>query len=1168
MSLEVIIGRAGTGKTTELLGRIQQDLMNDPTGPPIWVIVPDQMTFNIEQAINRLPGIEGMTRLNVFSFSRLALRVLENVGGAARTHLSQAGIAMLIRKAVEEGRESLRVFKKAADQHGFYDVLQRTFSEFKRYGVTEEVLADKQTELSQTSSSYPLLVDKLHDLLNIYSSLNQKLKGKYVDSDDYLTFAAEKLPEWGPLSDATIYLDGFDSFTPQEWVFLKPIFQHSEQLVVTLTADPDGMNATHQTSNLSIFKRAKETYERLVNFTKEWNVRIDKVTYLTEPLRFKSPMLQHLEKAFDKRPYPMSHEWDGAVSIIEAANRRTEVEEIARHIQTEVIEHNRRYREIAILVRDLPTYRDLIETIFTDYNIPFFSDQKRTMHHHPLIELIRSSLETLVQNWRYEPVFRALKTDLLFPTGEHKEIMREQVDQLENYCVAYGIGGKHWKSKAPWRYFSSRGLEDAPEKSLKDAQFERELNGWRHTFSDPLLTFERNLRKAKTVEEKCAELYWFLEGLGVPEKIEQLRNQAELEGRLSEAREHDQAWQAVLDLLDQLVEAAGEDQVSLDLFAKLLESGLDQLRFSLVPPALDQVIVGGLDRSRVEGTDLIYILGVNEGVLPAKPMEDGLLSDEERSVLEAQAVQLAPSARAQLFDEEALIYRAFTSPSQALVLSYPIASEEGQSLMPSLLIRRMGHFFSGLTPEFRTGEPHEATSPISFVSPSSRTLSFLSQAIRRWHSGYPIHESWWEVYNAFLANSVRKSQVVNVLSSHFYRNEEPRLKPETAVALYGHDLQGSVSRMERFNSCPFSQFATYGLRLKERDMFRLEAPDIGQLFHSALKWMTDEIQAEKKDWAMLSQEECLNLARRTVDELAPKLQREILLSSARYHYLKRKLEEIVGRAAVVLSKQAVASGFSPVGLELPFGPGAPLPPLTFKLPNGGTMRLVGRIDRVDRGITSEGVYLRIIDYKSGDKALDLQEVYYGLSLQMLAYLDVILTYSQEWLGEHAEPAGVLYFHLHNPILSEDRRPNPDDLEEVLLKEFRMRGLLLEEDDVLDLMDSQVEHGTSSSIVPFGRKKKDGSLTKTSTVANRESFEKLRAYTRHVFEQVGGEIISGSIEISPYKLKNKMPCGYCAFKPVCHFDPAQPGDAARVLEEESDRTPLERIFERLSEAKEV
>jgi ATP-dependent helicase/nuclease subunit B len=399
-----------------------------------------------------------------------------------------------------------------------------------------------------------------------------------------------------------------------------------------------------------------------------------------------------------------------------------------------------------------------------------------------------------------------------------------------------------------------------------------------------------------------------------------------------------------------------------------------------------------------------------------------------------------------------------------------------------------------------------------------------------------------------------------ILSSHFYKNQEKPLPEDLAEELYGHDIQASVSRMEMFNGCPFTQFLSYGLHLKEREIYRLEAPDIGQLFHAALKMMTDELTQQNRQWADLTKEECDALSTRVVELLAPRLQRQILLSSSRFHYLKRKLRETVSRSAWTLTRHAKASGFSPIGLELPFGPGKDLPPLQFSLPNGRKMEIVGRIDRVDKGITNQGMLLRVIDYKSGVKELNLSEVYYGIALQMLAYLDVVLTNSKKWLGEDAEPAGALYFHVHNPMLNESDKLSDETIEEKLYKQFKMKGLLLEDEEAVRLMDQGLESG-DSLVIPVGFKK-DGSFMSRSSVASREDFQKLRDHVHSVMKKVGTDITNGIIDISPYKMGGKKPCQFCKFRSVCQFDASLEENQFRILKKEDDAVIYERISEHL------
>ena len=374
---------------------------------------------------------------------------------------------------------------------------------------------------------------------------------------------------------------------------------------------------------------------------------------------------------------------------------------------------------------------------------------------------------------------------------------------------------------------------------------------------------------------------------------------------------------------------------------------------------------------------------------------------------------------------------------------------------------------------------------------------------------------------------------MKVLSSLNYENRTLQLGEDVSKELYGDHIQASVSRMELFHSCPFSHFAQHGLRLRERQVYRLEAPDIGDLFHAALKFIAETVMTQKLSWTDMTREQCEILAKEAVEMLAPKLQNEILLSSNRHHYIKRKLEQIISRASYVISEHAKSSGFSPVGLELGFGPKGELPSLAFPLKNGAKMELVGRIDRVDKAQDANGTFLRVIDYKSSSKDLNVSEVYYGIALQMLTYLDIIIAHSSSLIGTKADPAGVLYFHVHNPIVSTSKMLTLEDIEQELYKKFKMNGLLLGEENVIKLMDKTIETG-DSSIISAGFKK-DGTLSKRSKVASKQEFDYLRRYVRKMYRNTGNKITEGNVEIAPYKMKEKTPCTFCAYKSVCQFD---------------------------------
>jgi ATP-dependent helicase/nuclease subunit B len=1149
VSIRFLIGRTGSGKTTWCNEQILQKLRENPQGTPIVYLVPEQMTFQSEYRIVQSPGLHGMIRAQVFSFTRLAWRVLQEVGGISRFHIDQTGIHMLLRKVIEEHKSEFQVFGRSAEQFGFIEQMESMITEFKRYCVKPELLQEEIVRIGEDkaiSEHEKMLAKKLTDILVVYRQLEHSLEGKYLDGEDYLQLLAEKIPHSSYIQQADIYIDGFHSFTPQELEVLKMLMKHAKSVTIALTLDkPYDEEAPY---DLHLFRATGTTYQKIRQTALDEGCDLEEPIVLRDTHRFQdAESLRHLEQYFDVRP-TVAYQNKGQVSILQAVNRRAEIEGIAREITTLVRDQGNRYKDIAVIVRNADSYIDLVNTIFKDYNIPFFVDQKRTMLHHPLVELLRSSLEVITRNWRYESVFRCVKTDFFYSIDQDTAEMREKTDKLENFCLSYGIQGKKWTSNEPWTYrrFFSIDTEGPYVQTDEELAYEREINELREMIAAPLLMLEKRWKRAKSIEGYCKALYEYMTDLEIPKKLELRMKKFEEEGNLSAAKENEQVWKAIIQMLDQMVELIGEHPISLALFTKMFESGLESLRFSLVPPAMDQVIVANFDLSRLSDIKHSFVIGVNDGVIPAKIKDEGFVSEEERELLGSYGMELAPTSMERLLEENFLVYSAFLSPSHHLYISYALADEEGKSLLASSYIKRIKEMFPNLEEKLSLNEPADLTQEeqLMFVHTPNTTLSNLAVQLQTWMRKYPVDPLWWDVYNTLLDSEEWQDKTQQVLRSLFYKNEAKKLEQKVSRKLYGDHMEASVSRMEKFSSCAFSHFASHGLKLKDRKIYRLEAPDIGQLFHAALKHISDKLRQSGSDWKHLTKQECEVLAKEAVHILAPKLQGEILLSSNRFQYIKRKLETIITRASHILSEHSKASKFTPIGLELGFGKKEELPPIQVNLPNGVTMELIGRIDRVDRAEGSNGLLLRIIDYKSSNKALDLTEVYYGLALQMLTYLDVVISHSEGWLGSQATPAGVLYFHVHNPMIKMNGTAPEEIIEDEIFKSFKMKGLLLGEEESVKLMDQTLETGHSKIV--SAALKKNGGFQATSSVASEEEFAQLRVYVRKQFEEIGMKISEGETSIAPYKLKNQTPCTFCSYKSFCQFDTSLDENEYRML----------------------
>ncbi|MCM3698559.1 helicase-exonuclease AddAB subunit AddB [Paenibacillus macerans] len=1159
MSLQFIIGRSGSGKSSLILERVITRLRENPAGPPLIILAPEQGTFQIEQRIVTAPDLKGTVRTQVLGFRRLALRIMQETGGAALVPINDEGKKMLLYKILRRRRDELKLFGRGGDQLGLIDRIAALYTEMKKYNVEFSNLPEHHQFLQSAAGESPLLVDKIHDLGLLFAEFDAELAQLYIDNEDHVVKLAEGAADSAYLRGAEIWIDGFHTFTPQEYTAIGALLKAASNVTVALTLDrpyDDGV-LPHE---LNLFYAPAVAYTKLRRLAEETGVEAGRTELLDQrpyPRFRESETLSYLESAYERRgPWPGTTaptDLGHALSLRRAGNRRAEVEGAAREMVRLAREEGVRWRDMALLVRNLDDYDPIIAPIMEEYGIPYFMDRKNSLLHHPLIEFIRAALDVVIGYWKYEDVFRCIKSDFLLPLDG--SLTREHMDVLENYVLASGIQGYRWYDGRPWKAAPSLSLEQGEDAGVASAKGDaalRMLEQCRTAVTGPLSAFEKRIKKAKTAAEMCAAVYQLLEDTEAARHLDMLAHRMLREGRPQRAMEHRQLWGAVLDLLDQIVEMMGGEALELELFAGVLETGLKDLKLSLVPPSLDQVLIGSTDRTRSGAVKHLFLAGVNEGIMPAALQEEGVFSEQERLRLAEIGLELAPGLTRQLLDERFLIYGALTLASRSLCISYAAADEDGGALLPSEVIRHVRRIFPDLREQFigqappavAEAGPGQDEAQLQYVSRPAPALSTLIGQLRLWKAGEAVSPVWWNVLEWYRSKPEWEEKTARLLDSLAYRNRVRGLSPEASRKLYGKRLRTSVSRMEKFSACPFAHFASHGLKLKERQLYRLKAPDIGQLFHAALSAMAMTFKAQNRSWGSLTPEECLREADAAVDQLAPKLQGEILLSSKRYGYISRKLKTIVGRASLILGEQARRGSFEPVGLELDFGPGRPLPPLTFELPNGCVMEIVGRIDRVDMAEGDGGLLLRVIDYKSSQTDLKLHEVYYGLSLQMLTYLDVLLSSAEEWLGRPAIPAGTLYFHVHNPLLQSSNGMSPEQAHQELLKRFKMKGLLLADRDVIAKMDGQLEKGYSD-ILPVAVKA-DGGFYSSASVATPDQWQTLLRLVRQTITEIGTRITDGDVRIAPYRIGMETACTHCVYKPVCRFEESLEGSSYQML----------------------
>lgn len=1129
MAVQFILGRAGTGKTTTIINRITEQMESMPSGPPLLYIVPEQATFQAEYTLATSSSLSGTIRAQVLSFGRLGFRILQELGGASLVPVDELGKQMVLRMLLERHQEELQLFQGATSQPGFVEKLARMISECKTYGITVE-------QLQQEDFGQGTLSAKLHDLSIIMRAYDTYITGQYYDTEDMLTRVITQIERSKYLRDAEIWIDGFVGFTPQEYLIIEQLIRYTKNVTIALTLDPA---LVHQPVNeLDLFHQSHETYIRLRKIAGEAGADWENIVEREETHRFQnSPALRLMEKSFFSwgkvEPLPASDQPSG-VEVFTATNRRAEVEAIGLTILSLAQEKGYRWREMAVLVRDIQPYADTIANLFAEMEIPYFLDQKRNVMHHPLIELVRSALEMVTFNWRYEAVFRCLKTDLCSPLDSLSlRESRAEIDLLENYCLAYGIQGSQWFDSAAWGF----GQHDKTYETIDEI---------RQCYTTHLKNFDWLMKPATkaNVRAMTTMLYQLLIDLEVPAKLEAWQKEAQDSGNVELAREHGQVWNGLMALFDQVVEVMGDVTLDLHTFTQIIESGLESFRLGLVPPAVDQVVIGQMERSRQPEVKVLFIVGANEGIIPMRPQEDGLLDEAERDKLQEAGIELAPSAKRKLLAEQFLLYQAITRPTEKLVISCPLADEEGKALLPSTVLDKVKRLLPGVHMQFFYHEPTgKGETDLLLLGNSKRAFPHLVTLLRQIRKGTELSPFWWEVYDWFVQKpNLYKEK--RLLSGLHFTNQPQKLSKGTSRSLYGKHLRVSVSRLERFQKCPFQHFSSHGLRLKDRELYRLERFDVGDLFHASLKRAVERINEEKLIWGDITEEGSMILANEVVDEVVPQTRSSILNRTARYRFVTSKLKRSVGRAIATLGEHAKRSKFIPIGLEISFGPDAEIPGLTFICKDGSTLQLMGRIDRVDLSVDGEKRYLRVIDYKTGAKNLALVDVWNGLNLQLLVYLDVVVSNAVEWLGHQAEIGGVFYYQVADPQVASKTILTPEEVERERILKLKMKGLMLADPELARLMDAQTESG-SSELVPFGLKK-DGTFTAYSSVATKDQFEKLQGYVRQTIQEIGERMLDGEIAIAPYTQGPILACQTCSYKPVCQYDQFFEGNEQRLL----------------------
>lgn len=1125
MGIRFIYGRAGSGKSTYCLNSIKNRL-NDNNGNTLIYLVPEQYTFQRETMLLKDVGEEGLLRAQVLSFKTMAQKVFDECGGRVHDRMRDVGKSMLIHKILQESEENLQYFNRISKEQGFTDIISETITEFKKYNVTPSVLREGLTKIDDEE-----LKSKLTDLANIFEKFDISISENLVDTDDELTYLANKLNNCSLYDNAEIWIDEFTTFTPQQMEVIKGLAKKCKEVNIALCMDE--VSSGDDSEVTDIFNSLKTTELRILNMMRDEHIGYEKPVNLNDNKnnRFKyNHELKHLEKYFFTYPFKSYKQDVNTIRLYKANNSYDEVENVAKEILRFVRDKGYRFRDISVVCRNIDDYEKIATVIFNEYDIPFFLDKKIDILSNPLIVLILSSIEVMIRNWSYESVFKYLKSGLV-------NIDSNEIDILENYVLANGIKGFKWTNEL------SLSEEDNDEIDPIKVMIK---------VREPLIKLHSRIRGNKSVKAICTAIYEFLIELDCFNRIEEWISEFDEYGMQSKVMEYQQVSEIVIDILDQAVDVIGEDLITINEFYKILNAGFQNREIGIIPVALDQVNIGGIGRIKGRNVKVLFIVGVNDGVLPAANKDEGILSDRDRDLLKENGIELSSSTRAKVFEEQYMVYTALTLASDYLMISYPMADFEGKSLRASIVIPRLKRIFPNLIEESDLFNLKEKSDKYSKVTAPIPTFNELILALRRNYENEDVEDYWKDVYCWYKDKEEFYNKSGNILEGLKYSNDGEVVAREKLKKLYSIKdgrLLFSVSRLENYAECPFSYFIKYGLKARDRKVYEFSAPDLGSFMHDILDEFTNKVKRERISWSELNSERCRNIVSDLIEKKLIEDSNSILNSSKKYKYFTNRFKRVIAKSVSVLAEQMRKGQFEIFSNEFQFGNLRDGAPIKLELPSGEEVYLTGRIDRIDSLDLHGNTYIRVIDYKSGSKKFDLNELYYGLQIQLLVYLDAILKNSEYILHTQAMPGAILYFKIDDPIIKSKSELQDEEIRKQVLDKLKMNGLLLKDAELVKAMDNDME--TYSLVIP-ATFKKDGDFSSNSSVITEEQFNILREYVNFKMIELCEDMLSGKIRIEPCKNQRTSYCDYCDYSAICQFDTSIKDNKYKLVLKKDDK----------------
>ncbi len=1080
--LQLILARAGAGKTEYVFSSIKELVESSDDG--IMLITPEQFSFVAERRLLSLLGEDKVNHVENTSFSRLSDEISRIYGGDKFPVLSKGGKAVMMKKAINTVSDSLVLFNKNTDSAAFINSVIKIYDEMKSCRVScEDILAASE------NSDKEILSKKLLDISNIIGAYDALISGKYYDSANELTRLYEKLVGLDYFKGKTVFIDGFSGFVAQEYKIIEVIIKQAKKVYVTFCSDSYLSNDKYD-----LFSYVNSNIGIIKDVAKKANSSFLNPICLTENYRAKNDELRYLEKNIylnTKDKYEKDIE---NIKVYAAKNISDECDWVSQQI-SKLLRQGFKASEISVICRDLEKYESEIKFSFNKYNIPYFDDQRQAINSQPLIMFVNFLLRTMIYSFRSDDIFSLLKTGLT-------ALDDNSISNLENYVFLWNINGLKWKSNFE---NSTKGFTEKITEN--DQKLIDNLNVTREYIVSRLEKFIIK-SKNKTCRDICKNIYYALTDFSADKKLCVLAENLEKSGKSALAAQQGRIWDLLMTVLNQLAVVGGDEVISIKEFYKLFNLIISNEDLGTVPTGLDNVQIGSADRLRCDNPRAVFALGANEGEFPQAVSSAGLLSESDRIALINNDFKLYSYGETLNAQERYFAYMAVSSPSEKLFVSYRSSNDNG---CESSIVTNIKSIFPNIETDFYSDKIG-----IESIESDDNAFEIMS-------SNFEKNDEFVESLKKYFSEKKEYSNRLNAVNQLVDNKQTELTDKELARKLFGNDMYLSASRIEDYYNCSFRYFCKFGLGAKARTKAQMDPMQTGTVIHFVL----EKIILEKGSVGLcgLSNSEIAVLVNKYLNDFLQNKMGNSEQFTPRFKYQFMRLSKMLVCVVERLKAEFEQSDFEAKAFELKIGNDEEIKSKTIRLPDGGSISIKGSVDRVDVYEENSKKYIRVVDYKSGDKKFQLSDVLYGLNLQMFIYLFTICQGDSKYSGISS---GVLYMHSARSVLNLNRNASESDIISKENSSFKMKGVVLNDDE--NEIAEHMEKDLKGKYIPVKYTKKNGI---TGNIVSLAQLGMISKKIDSLIEEMGISLHGGKISQNPVLGKyHDKTCDYCDFSSVC------------------------------------